>query len=106
MLERFMSLIPIIILACWIVFFIRWKRSGQYQHFRTSYPFGHVLMGIWVFVWVPMFLFMLSPVKPARIPIFIARLLGPFVFVLSVTSMVYGVTWVYREWIKHPRHNR
>jgi hypothetical protein len=69
----------------------------------ASDMFGRILIGIWVLVWVSIFLFILSPVKPARIPLFILRLLGPFVFVLAVTSMVYGLIWLYQEGMKRAR---
>ena len=106
MLEQFMSLIPIIILASWITFFIRWKKSGRYEQFRTSYPFGRVLIGIWIIVWVPILLFMMSPVKPSHIPVIIVRLLGPFLFVLALTSMVYGLIWLYQEGMKSARRDK
>jgi hypothetical protein len=106
MLERFMSLVPVIILASWIVFFMRWRKSGSYQQFRTSYPFGRILMGMWIFAWVAIFLFILSPVKPARIPLIILRLFGVFTFILALTSMAYGLFWLYQEGIKRPRQDK
>ena len=106
MLERFMSLIPIIILVSWTVFFMRWRKSEHYRQFRTSYPFGRILIGIWIIVWVPILLFMLSPVRPSHIPVFIVRLLGPFLFVLTLTSMVYGLIWLYQEGMKSARRDK
>jgi hypothetical protein len=106
MLERFMSLVPIIILASWIAFFMRLRKSGKYQRFRTSYPFGRILMGVWTFAWAAIFLFILSPVKPTHIPLIILRLFGLFTFILALTSMAYGLFWFYQEAIKRPRQDK
>ena len=52
------------------------------------------------------FLFIVSPVKPARLPLFIVRFLGPLVFVLALTSGAYGLLWLYLEGIKRSHQDK
>jgi hypothetical protein len=101
-----MRLVPVIISVCWFVLFISWKKSGNYEQFQASYPFGRILVVIWIFVWASIFVFVLSPVKPAHIPPFMLKLFGLFTFILALTSMGYGVFWVYREGIKRLRQGK
>jgi hypothetical protein len=66
--------------------------------------FGHILIADWALFWGAMFLLVLSPVKPARIPH--ADLIRPFMVVLALTTIVYGLVRLYRHGMKHARRSK
>ena len=66
--------------------------------------FGRILIAIWALFWGAIVLLILSPVKPARIPH--ADLIRPFMFVLALTTIVYGLVRLYRQGMKHARRSK
>ena|ERR1700674_2490724 len=110
MLERFMSLIPIIILAGWIAFFILWKKSRRYQQFRT-YRRNNMdrllvsrggmrffLVGIVCVIAITILLF-LSPPDSSKMPLSNRLLWGIFGIIAPVTilGLFFGM---WRYWVK------
>jgi hypothetical protein len=63
--------------------------------------FKRILILAWVVFLATMLLFVFLPRQAIRIPH--TSLIRPYMIVLTVVSVVYGVSWLYRQGVKRAR---